>query len=150
MVLDEDRVLPSAADVAAYLLNQTGPLPQMKLHKLLYYCQAWSAVWDGGAMFSDRIEAWVNGPVIPNLWQQHRYEYLITSSGGDASKLGANARDTVNIVLSRYGDRSAAELSALTHSEPPWRNARQGMSANEVSNKIITVPALKEYYSRKA
>ena len=31
-------------DVVKYILNQTGPIPAMKLQKLVYYCQAWSLV----------------------------------------------------------------------------------------------------------
>ncbi|MDY6802276.1 MAG: DUF4065 domain-containing protein, partial [Cyanobacteriota bacterium] len=52
-------------DVAAYILKKLGPLSAMKLHKLLYYSQAWSLVWDEQPLFSERIEAWANGPVIP-------------------------------------------------------------------------------------
>ena len=35
-----------AYDVAVYILNKLGSCTSMKLHKLLYFCQAWSLVWD--------------------------------------------------------------------------------------------------------
>jgi hypothetical protein len=35
----------------------------MKLHKILYYCQAWSLVWDDKPLFRERIEAWVTVPL---------------------------------------------------------------------------------------
>lgn len=60
--------MPSALDVAQYILEQQGPMPAMKLHKLLYYAQAWSLVWDDEPLFPERIEAWINGPVIPDLF----------------------------------------------------------------------------------
>ena len=31
-----------------------------KLQKLVYYCQAWSLVWDEEPLFEARIEAWAN------------------------------------------------------------------------------------------
>lgn len=30
----------------------------------MYYAQAWSLVWDEKPLFPERIEAWVNGPVL--------------------------------------------------------------------------------------
>ena len=33
----------SAVDVAAYILDQKGPMTAMKLQKLVYYGQAWGA-----------------------------------------------------------------------------------------------------------
>ena len=64
--------MANALDVAAAILKRTGPIPAMKLQKLVYYSQAWSLVWDDRPLFKDRIEAWANGPVIPNLYRAHR------------------------------------------------------------------------------
>ncbi|MBC8146611.1 MAG: hypothetical protein H8E98_01335 [Bacteroidetes bacterium] len=36
----------SVYDVADYILKQVGYITTMKLQKLVYYCQAWSLVWD--------------------------------------------------------------------------------------------------------
>ena len=136
-----------AVDLAAYLLGKLGPLPQMKLHKLLYYCQAWSVVWDKRPIFSDRIEAWTNGPVVPSLWADHRYEYTINEVGGDASKLDSDARDTADVVLTHYGTMSGLELSALTHRERPWQEARVGIASGP-SNREITMDMLDRGYAR--
>ena len=57
----------SVFDVAAYILDKLGPISTIKLQKLVYYCQAWSLVWDEEPLFSERIEAWVNGPVVREL-----------------------------------------------------------------------------------
>src|SRR5689334_5878093 len=58
----------SVHDTAAFILKVHGPVSAMKLEKLVYYCQAWSLVWDERPMFSERIEAWANGPVCPDLY----------------------------------------------------------------------------------
>lgn len=60
----------SCFDVVKYILEKQGPMSQMKLHKLLYYCQAWSLVWDDMPLFHERLEAWGSGPVVPEL---HKY-----------------------------------------------------------------------------
>mgnify|MGYP001247259517 CR=1 FL=1 len=36
----------SVFDVASYILQKQGPMTTMKLQKLVYYCQAWSLVWN--------------------------------------------------------------------------------------------------------
>jgi uncharacterized phage-associated protein len=54
-------------DVAKYILVRQGEMTTFKLHKLLYYSQAWSLVWDDAPLFSDDFYAWANGPVLPLL-----------------------------------------------------------------------------------
>ena len=66
-------------DVAAYILNKTGEITAMKLQKLVYYSQVWSLVWDEQPLFEARIEAWANGPVIPELYNEHRGQFLVNS-----------------------------------------------------------------------
>ena len=61
-------------DVAEYILSQTGTISAMKLQKLIYYCQAWSLVWDDKKLFPEKIEAWISGPVIRDLYEKHKGE----------------------------------------------------------------------------
>lgn len=134
-------------DVAAYILQKTRTLTAMKLQKLVYYAQAWSLVWDEKPLFRNKIEAWANGPVVPDLYQAHRGEFMITAEPkGDASKLTKDERETVDAVLRDYGDKSATWLSALTHKEDPWIDARDGVADGERSSKPITNAAMTEYY----
>ena len=69
-------------DVACYLLSKmpNKECTTMKLHKLLYYCQAWSMVWEEKSIFPEKIEAWVNGPVIRNLFVQFKGYYVVKYS----------------------------------------------------------------------
>ena len=137
----------TANDVAAYILER-GPVSAIKLHKLLYYAQAWSLVWDDRPLFNDRIEAWAHGPVVPSVYSRHRRSYTVSRIGcGDAGKLDKDGRETVDAVLEFYGDRSSADLSSLTHREDPWRNARAGLLPGEPSHNVITRSAMAEYYS---
>ena len=58
-------------DVAQYILDKQGGMTTWKLQKLVYYCQAWSLVWDDEPLFPDDIEAWANGPVVRKLYDIH-------------------------------------------------------------------------------
>ena len=112
-------------DLAAYILEKTGPITTWKLQKLVYYAQAWSLVWDERALFQARIEAWANGPVVPALYQEHRGMFQVRSwSKGNPNQLTKSERETVDAVLKFYGPKTSQWLSDLTHAEKPWREAR--------------------------
>ncbi|QPM68209.1 Panacea domain-containing protein [Atribacter laminatus] len=138
----------SVFDVAAFIIDQLGPITAMKLQKLVYYCQAWSLVWDDTPLFEERIEAWSNGPVVPALFEFHKGQYIVDSiPNGDPEKLNKNQKETVEAVLVYYGKKSSRWLSDLTHMEDPWKNTRAGISNDERSNREITLESMAEYYS---
>ena len=61
--------MASVFDVANWFLSK-GSVTHKKLQKLCYYSQAWHcALYDGTPLFAERIEAWVHGPVIPELYR---------------------------------------------------------------------------------
>jgi uncharacterized phage-associated protein len=135
-------------DVAAYILDQHGPMSAMKLEKLVYYSYAWHLVWDEERLFDARIEAWANGPVVRELYREHRGKFMIDSwPRGNPEALTPSERETVQAVLNYYGDKSPAWLSELTHKEPPWRDARRGLAPGERGEQPITDESMAEYYS---
>jgi uncharacterized phage-associated protein len=134
-------------DVAAYILKSLGPISAMKLEKLVYYCQAWSLVWEDEPLFRAKIEAWANGPVVPQLYRLHRKTFKVgTWTTGNADALAEAERSTVDAVLKFYGEKSSQWLSDLTHSEDPWRNARRGIPHGAPCTNEITQAAMAEYY----
>lgn len=137
-------------DVAAYILDRKGQMSAMKLQKLCYYAQAWSLVWDDKPLFDERIEAWANGPVCPSLYSRHRGHFHvdadIVDEEGDPGALSPEAAKTADAVLAYYGDKSPAWLSELTHSEDPWKDAREGLTPGMRGNTPITDASMVEYY----
>ncbi len=140
--------MASAHDVAAYILGELGEMTAMKLQKLVYYSQAWSLVWDERPLFRERIEAWANGPVVPELYQLHKGRFRVrTWSSGNPAALTEAERDTVDAVLNFYGGKSSQWLSDLTHAEAPWRQARGTLAPGERGNRAISPASMHEYYS---
>jgi uncharacterized phage-associated protein len=140
--------MPSAHDVAAYILQeQDEAITTWKLQKLVYYSQAWHLVWDGEALFPERIEAWANGPVVRALYDRHKGEFTVKSwRWGKASALTQSQKDTIDAVLRTYGKRPPHALSQLTHTEPPWKNARAGLASDARSTRVIRHNAMADYY----
>jgi uncharacterized phage-associated protein len=143
----DTNVIFSAHDVAAYILKHIGKMTAMKLEKLVYYCQAWSLVWDERPLFGEEIQAWANGPVIPDLYCVHRGMFYVDEwAQGNPDALDADASETVDIVLDFYGPKSPQWLSDLTHMELPWREARHGLTDDERGSNEITIASMAEYY----
>ena len=137
-------------DVAKYILKKMGKLNTVKLQKLMYYAQAWSLVWDDEPLFNERIEAWLNGPIIPELYNLHRGQFSLTAEElpkGNENNLTKHQKNSINIVLKDYGDKSTQWLCDLSHLEDPWKEARKGLLPAERGNHEITLAAIAEYYS---
>jgi uncharacterized phage-associated protein len=135
-------------DVAAYILSKRGSMSSMKLQKLVYYAQAWHLVWEDEPLFPERIEAWANGPVVRELYNVHRGRFRVDEwPRGTPRRLTEAERESIDAVLEDYGDLDGRKLSVLTHSEDPWRDAREGLAPTARSNEEITPEALQAYYS---
>lgn len=135
-------------DAAEYILEKQGSMTTMKLQKLVYYCQAWSLVWDEKPLFAEQIQAWASGPVVPELYNVHRGKFEIDSlSVGNKDELEKCEKETIDSVLSHYGGKEAQWLSDLSHLEKPWKQARKGKKPGENSTREINHAAMVEYYS---
>lgn len=135
-------------DIAAYILARLSPMSAMKLQKLVYYAQAWMLVeWDE-QLFEAPILAWAHGPVVYELFERHRGRFVVRSWDGDASQVQPHQRDMIDRVLARYGPLSAEDLSALTHSEQPWLQARGGLPDDTRGYRKISADAMRAFYGR--
>lgn len=149
LVMKETKGMTTVLDIAAYILKKIDSLTAMKLQKLVYYSQAWSLVWDEKALYPEKIEAWANGPVAPNLYQAHRGLFEISRKifkRGSPSKLTSQQRETVDAVIKFYGKHTSQWLSDLTHRENPWKDAREGLNPGQRGQREITTAAMAEYY----
>lgn len=138
----------SVFDVAAYILKKLGQMTTMKLQKLVYYCQAWSLVWDENPLFSEAIEAWANGPVVRELFAYHRGHFRLSSIDiGNPDLLDKEQQETIDAVTDFYGDHTSQQLIDLAHMEDPWKKTRGSMPDMERGSKVIGLDLMADYYS---
>jgi len=146
--LFKERVVVNVFDVAQYILLKLGDISTMKLQKLVYYCQAWSLVWDESPLFEEKIEAWSNGPVVRELFNFHRGRFSISNIPiGNPDIFDADQKETIDAVIDFYGDKSAQYLIDLSHMETPWKDTRGNMSHTEKGFKEIPLDVIALYYS---
>lgn len=126
------------------------PITNKKVQKLAYYSQAWHLVFnEGDPMFTDSIEAWLHGPAIRSLWHKYK-KYGFNPIAETPSVKGLTDDDTALLdeIWRVYGKHDAEYLEALTHSEAPWLDARQGLETNASSSIVISNDSMQKYYSQ--
>lgn len=115
----------SVFDVAAYILSKVEKIAVSKLQLLLYYCQAWSLVWDDALAYGDAILAGPNGPYIDRIKEACLGSFSIEALPlGSSERVVAEIRETIEVVFQHYNQYSSQELVFMAQSEPPWNNAR--------------------------
>lgn len=138
-------------DIAHYLLRKCGQMSHMKLQKLVYYSQAWHLVWEDAPIFKERIEAWANGPVVPDLFHHLKGKFLVNSASVkpkiSGQQLSKEEKITIDEIIDFYAKHDSQWLSDLTHMEMPWQKARRGVADGKRSSNLITRASMSEYYS---
>ena len=137
-------------DVASYILDRLGGMSAMKLQKLCYFSYGYHLAWEERPLFPERFEAWANGPVCPPLYALHRGRFGLNVGDidGDPSSLDPGERESVDLVLSTYGEFTAHQLSAMTHSAGPWVTARRRAGAGllDRSTEELTDEDIAEFF----
>lgn len=139
-------------DVAGYIIkffHDSGDLiTNLKLQKLLYYVQGWYLGLYGEAVFSQELQAWVHGPVQPQVYQQYKkYAWNPISEDVGAVMLECIIENHIKEVLEEYGGESAWNLERMTHRESPWLEARKNLPKEADSTAVITHQSMQKYFS---
>lgn len=136
-------------DVAGYILGKKGPMTTMKLQKLVYYCQAWNLAWDEKPLFDENFQAWANGPVCPELFKKHKGKYVVDKADivDHDFDFDQDEIETMDSVISFYGDKEPQWLSELVHKERPWKEARGNCMPGDRCTNMIPKETMQEYYS---
>lgn len=143
----------SASTIAKWFLawasfEDEGALSNLKLQKLLYYAKGhYMAAHGGTPLFSDPMQAWSHGPVVPNVYREYR-DFKGSAITFDQEFDFGQIDDETNSYLERvwqtFGSMSAWKLREMTHHEDPWMDAfRDGEQFIPISDK-----ALSDYFGK--
>lgn len=120
---------------------------------MVYYAQAWSLVLNNKKLFPDKIEAWIHGPAIRELYfkfNKFGFKPIETNLNKDVeNELAKEDKELIEEVWRVYGKCDAEYLEFLTHSELPWQKAREGLDLAELSSKEINTDLMKDFYTKK-
>ena len=126
------------------------------LQKLLYFIQGESYALNGKPMFSENCQAWVHGPVYPEVYDLFRdFKYNPIDDArfaileGTEDELSHEERMVVDLVVNTFGEYSGKMLERITHEEEPWKLARKGYADYIPSNEPILMESIGAYYVKK-
>lgn len=160
-----------AAYVGITMLMKGLTVSPLKLQKILYYEQSWHMVNFGrdNTLFSDAPQAWVNGPVYPEIYHEYKdmvpgmcdhlgFEHfgcVVDSAEAKVAELMNRMQLTedelalTERVIMLYGSRTQNQLILLTHSEKPWSEMREGLMPFDYSEKQISLDTMHSYYKER-
>lgn len=138
----------SAVDVARYIIwyckRQGYSISNLKLQKILYFVQAEFLVNTGKPCFSEEIEAWDFGPVVPIAYRKYKHfgSSDIPDAVSDNNVIADEDKELIKTVIDKFADYSATDLVSLTHNQFPWIDAYIPHM-----NREITPDAIREYFN---
>jgi len=145
-----------AIDVANWFIHRAAEFgdatTHLKVQKLLYFAQAWSLTLHEKELFSEDMEAWAHGPVVPELFhhfKEHGWNALPVPTDEDLVKFDGEAADVLEQVLNTYGEYSAKRLEALTHKDNPWIEARGDCAPEARCSTVMSKERIKHFFAQK-
>jgi uncharacterized phage-associated protein len=136
--------------LAKFIIQNSDRVSNLKLQKLLYYVQGWHLALKGEPIFTAEIQAWVHGPVTPEVFHLYKhFRWNPIEKPTEDLAMPASIASHTKLVLDAYGKYAASQLEALSHSESPWIDARMGLSPNAPSNAVISHQAMRVYFASK-
>lgn len=145
----EDHLSVSVHDVAQYVIaNETfynnDGIGNMKLHKIVYLCQAFSMAWRGKPMFGEDVLAGISGPVINEFYEYHKGVFVVQSWPlGNKENLSAEDKVIIDHLLKSYAHCTGKTLSEITKSHVPWKRALQD---SESELPVIDLMVMRNFY----
>lgn len=139
----------AANDVASLILSRHGQwLDAMSLQKLLYYTQAWHLALTDARLFPEPIQAWKDGPVVADVWRDRKDRASRRPAVQNVSSIPVDdfTVDLIDLVLASYGSMTGEELSALTHVEAPWLEARGGLPEDASCREVVDPASMARFY----
>lgn len=141
----------------AYQDGDRNLLINLKLQKLLYYIQAWSLAIRGKIFFNGKFQAWVHGPVSPELYNRFKETKSLYSqitvddvlNKNIFTEIDKNDKDFIDYILENYMGFTGVELENMTHSELPWQEARNGISPMGKCVNYISEKTMEHYYGER-
>lgn len=133
--------------------EQNGVLmDEMKMHKLMYFSQRESLMYNNEPLFDATFYGWKYGPVLVEVRSEFRLAKPFSNVEGCVSE---KKLELLKSVFNRYGSLTSWKLSSLSHEEFSWKKSRVGLEASEDGNVELSldamkVDAMKELVARKA
>lgn len=122
----------------------------LKLQKLVYYCQGYHLAQYNEPLIDADIKAWPHGPVVSSLYAEYRgfgkRDISVPSETNYLEQLSDKALQVIDFVMMELGRLGAWQLRNKSHQESPWL-AHYDRDNDSVDFKTITHVELTEFFT---
>jgi uncharacterized phage-associated protein len=134
--------------ILAFCTEHGDLITNLRLQKLLYYCQGFYLAEHGEPLFEDRIEAWIYGPAVPAVYERfrpvaHRAIDPPTTLDDQPPELVEHVKD----IWEAYGHLSTYDMERISTTEPPWLNARAGLRRDDFTDAPLSLADMQTYFA---
>lgn len=134
------KVLDVCKYVVYYSNSKSYGISNLRLQKILYFIQAYFFRIKHTPCFSDEIEAWDFGPVVPCAY--HEYKQFGAGEIPDYRKpdkeiIKGKDADIIRGVVDLLSEYSTTQLVEITHKQFPWRRNYVPYANNIISKHDI-------------
>jgi len=150
-------------------LDSNVELTPMKLVKLVYIAHGWHLALNDTELFSEDVQAWQYGPVVPTVYYNFRHfgsgiitskaeiQDVVYSDGGLRFKThqpqiqDASVIPLLDRVWQVYSKYTGAQLSTLTHQKgTPWDITYNKLGGKDKKSFPIPTDLIKSHYKTLA
>ncbi len=138
----------AVADYIIHFSQDHGDLvTNLKLQKLVYYAQAWYLALYDKPLFDEELQAWISGPVQPELYDRFKsYKWNPISEHPEKVELPEQIKDHLIEIIEVFGKYQAYYLERMVKGEDPWLKARRGIPRDEHATVAIEKQDMQTYY----
>lgn len=151
-IVDYPQAKYDAMTIARWLVAwadaEDADISNLKLQKLLYYAQGHHLAAYGRPLFSESIQAWSHGPVVPNVYRAFKAfgsGNVATDDTFDWGTVDKSAAQFLIEIWDTYGIYGAWQLRNMTHAETPWKTSFE----RGVRGTAIPLQALADHFGRR-
>lgn len=139
--------LENIFNIADYFLNKK-PMTHKKLQRLCYFAQALHLGQYDKPLVQNQFQAWIHGPVSPDLYLKYKQWgwNLIDRKSKTITFENSETPEFLDAIYDKYKDHTDMELSNITKSHRPWKNARNNVPEDHYCANPISWNDMREYY----
>jgi uncharacterized phage-associated protein len=146
--------LANAKNVARWFVNRADrsageAITKLKVQKLVYYSESWHLAYFDRPLIPENFQAWAHGPVVRALYDKYRgssWDALPVEKGAMPD---ISTQELLESIYEAYGQFSAKKLEAMSHSELPWIEARNGLPPEAKSETVISKLTMRNFYAKR-
>ena len=111
-------------------------IDKQKCIKLAYYARGLYLDAFGNDLFEDEIQAWADGPVLPNVHQ------TFSDIENEPIEMYRHVSEFLDCVINEFSGFTGSDLATRTRGECPWRDVYV-----EGQTNVISTESMKRFFA---